>query len=224
MLRIERALAEVLDELVVDHLADDVGRNLLDLLDLVGGAEAVEEVHERNLRLERGRVGDHRHIVGFLNRVGAEHREAGLTAGHDVALVTEDAEALARERTSGHVEDGRAEFAGDLVHVRDHEEETLRRREGRRERARRESAVHRTGRATFGFHLDDGGNRAPDVRLARGREFIARFRHRRRRSDRVDRRNFAARERDLGGRGITVDHDLLSHYCIPLLSTLWKSE
>ena len=149
MLRIKRTLAEVLDELVIDHLADHLGRDLIDLLDLVGGAEAVEEVEERNLRLERRGVRDHRHVVRFLNRVRAEHREARLTAGHDVALVAEDAEALARERTRGDVEHGRGELARDLVHVRDHEEEALRRREGRRQRARRERAVNRTGGAAL---------------------------------------------------------------------------
>ncbi len=92
MLRIERAGAEVLDELVVDHLADDFGRDLVDLLDLVGGAEAVEEVEERNLRLERRGMRDHRHVVRLLDAVRAEHRKARLTAGHHIALVAEDAE------------------------------------------------------------------------------------------------------------------------------------
>ena len=217
MLGIESALAEIFDILLVDHLADLIHRNLVDLLDFVGRAEAVEEVEERNLGLERRGVGDHRHIVGFLNGVGAEHREAGLTAGHNVAVVTENAETLASERAGGNVEDRRSELTGDLVHVGDHEEQALRRRKGRRQRAGRQRTVHGTGGAAFGFHFDDRGNRAPDVRLRERGELIARLGHGRGRGDRIDRGHFGARERDLGGGGIAVNHDLFSHFPFPSL-------
>ena len=186
MLGVEGAAAEVGDVVVVDHLADDVLRDLLDLLDLVGGAEAVEEVEEGDLGLKRGGVGDHRHVLGLLDGVRAEHREAGLAAGHDVALVAEDAEGVGGEGAGRDMEDGRDEFAGDLVHVRNHEEEALRGREGRRERTGRQRAVDRAGGAAFGLHLDDGGDAAPDVRLGVGCELVAGLGHRRGRGDRVD--------------------------------------
>ena len=214
MLRIKRAPAEVLDILLVDHLADDVLRDLVDLLDLVRGAEAVEEVEERDLRLERRRVGDHRHVVRFLHAVRREHREAGLAARHDVALIAEDAERVRREGASGDMEHGGAELARDLVHVRDHQQEALRRREGRRERARRERAVDRACGASLGLHLDDRGNRAPDVRLAHGGELVARLGHGRGRGDRIDRGHFRAREGDLSRGCVAVDHYLLCHFAL----------
>ena len=178
MLRIEGAAAEIGDVVVVDHLADHVVADLIDLLHFVGGAEAVEEVEERNLRLERCGVGDHRHIVGFLHRVGAEHRKTGLAAGHHVGVVAENAETLTCEGARGDVEHGRRKLARDLVHVGDHQEETLRRREGRRKRTRRERAMDRTGRAALGLHLNHARNRAPYVLLCVSSELIAGFRHR----------------------------------------------
>ena len=214
VLRIEGAAAEIGDVVVVDHLADHVIPDLVDLLHFVGGAEAVEEVEERNLRFKRCGMGDHRHIVGFLHRVGAEHRETGLAAGHHVAVVAENAETLTCEGARGDVEHGRRKLTRDLVHVGDHEEETLRRRECRRKRTRGERTMNRTGCAAFGFHLDHARNRAPDVLLCVSGELIAGFRHRRRRGDRVDRRHFGTREGDLGRGGVAVDHDLLGHYFI----------
>ena len=217
MLRIESALTEIFNILLFDHLADLLHRDFVDLLDFVGSTEAVEEVEERNLSLERRSVGDHRHIVGLLNGVRAEHRETGLTAGHNVAVVTENAETLARERASGNVEDRRSELAGDLVHIGNHEEQALRRRKGRRQRAGRQRTVNGTGGAAFGFHFDDRGNRAPDVRLRERGELVARLSHGRGRGDRIDRGHFGARERDLGGGGIAVNHDLFSHFPFPSL-------
>ena len=53
---------------VVDHL---------DLLHLVGGAEAVEEVHEGYARLQRREMGDEGEVHALLHRRGAEQGEAG---------------------------------------------------------------------------------------------------------------------------------------------------
>jgi hypothetical protein len=47
----------------------------------------------------------------------------------------------------------RRELAGDLVHVRDHQEQALRRSERRGLRACLQRAVQRAGSATFGLHF-----------------------------------------------------------------------
>ena len=73
------------------------------------------------------------------------------------------------------------------------------------------------GGAAFRFHFDDRGNRAPDVRLRERGELVARLSHGRGRGDRIDRGHFGARERDLGGGGIAVNHDLFSHFPFPSL-------
>ena len=205
----EAALAELLDEVVVDHRADGLLGHRVDLLDLVGGAEAVEEVEEGDLALERGGVGDEGEVLGLLDGGGGEHREAGLAAGHDVGLVAEDVEALVGEGAGGDMEDRGGELAGDLVHVGDHQQEALRRGERRREGAGGEGAVDRAGGAALGLHLDDLGDVAPEVGLALGGELVARLRHRGGGGDRVDRADFAALEGDLRAGSVAVHHDFL---------------
>ncbi len=53
---------------------------LLDLLDLVGGTEAVEEVQERNVALDGGQVGNRRQVHDLLHVALGQHGEAGLAA------------------------------------------------------------------------------------------------------------------------------------------------
>ncbi len=209
----ETAPAELLDEVVVDHRADRLLRHGVDLLHLVGRAEAVEEVEERDVRLQRGGVGDEREVLSLLDGGGGEHREARLAAAHDVRVVAEDVEALVGERAGGDVEDRRRELARDLVHVRDHQQEALRRRERRREGAGREGAVDRAGGAALGLHFDDLGDVAPEIGLALGGELVARLRHRGGGGDRVDRADFAALEGDLRARSVAVHHDFFRFVC-----------
>ena len=52
----------------------------------------------------------------------------------------------------------RRQLARDLVHVGDHQQQALRRREGGRERARLQRAVDRAGRARLRLHLDHLGD------------------------------------------------------------------
>ena len=153
------------DQILVDHGAESSGGELFDLGDFVGGAEAVEEVEEGHARFEGGGLGDERHVHDFLDGVGGEHGEAGGARGHDVAVVAEDGERVRGERAGGDVEDRGGEFAGDLVHVRDHQQQALRCREGGGERPRLQGAVQRAGGAAFALHLDDRGHGAPDVGL-----------------------------------------------------------
>ena len=55
-------------------------RSVLDLADLVRGAEAVEEVQERDPRLQGSGLGDQGEVVRLLHGVGAEQGEAGAAA------------------------------------------------------------------------------------------------------------------------------------------------
>ena len=147
------ALAMREDQRLGDQRAQVVVGELLDLRDFVRRPEAVEEVQERNARLERRRVRHRGHVVRFLHRVRAQEREAGLAAGHHVGVVAEDRQRVRRERARGHVHHERRQLAGDLVHVGDHQQQALRRREGRRERAGLQRAVHGAGGAGFRLHL-----------------------------------------------------------------------
>ena len=76
----------------VDEFCEVCGLEEFDFRDFVGGAEAVEEVHEWDAGAQGGHLGDGGGVVRFLDGAAAEHGEAGLAAGHDVGVVAEDAE------------------------------------------------------------------------------------------------------------------------------------
>ena len=141
--------------LLVDHGAHDVVRHDLDLGDFVRGAETVEEMQEWNARFEGGGMGDEGEVLRFLHRSRAEHRPTGRARGHHVAVIAEDRQCLCGQRSRSDMKYRRRQFAGDFVHVRNHQQQTLRGSEGAAERAGLERAMDRAGRAAFALHLDD---------------------------------------------------------------------
>ena len=169
------------------------------------GAEPVEEVEERYSAAEGGRVRDECEVVRLLHRRRRQQGEAGLTHGHDVGVVTEDRQRLCRRSdraaTWNTVE---GELPGDLVHVRDHEQQTLRRRVGRTQRPTLQRA-DRAGRAGLALHLDDRRNGAPDVGPASARPVVGQLGHRRARGDRVDGAQLGEPVSDVDRRLVAVD-------------------
>ena len=109
-------------QILVDHRADLLVGQQGELVDLVRGAEAVEEMDEGDARLQCRRLRDQRHVVRFLNRAGDELGEAGGQHRHHVLMVAEDRRPLRRQRPGGDVDDAGGQFAGDLVHVGDHQQ------------------------------------------------------------------------------------------------------
>ena len=95
------------DQLVVDHGPHVVEGELLDLLYLMGGPEAVEEVQKGHPGFQRGGLGDEGEVHGLLDALRAEHGKAGGPGRHDVGMVAEDAERLGGEGAGGNMEDGR---------------------------------------------------------------------------------------------------------------------
>ena len=217
VLGVERVIAEGLDSVHVDHLGEIVVVPDGDLLDLVGGAEAVEEVQERNLALDGGEVRHGSEVHDLLDVALGEHGEAGLAAGHDVGVITEDVQSVGGDATGGHVEDARQALARDLVHVRDHEQQALRRRVGRGQSTGTERTVNGTSGTGLGLHLDDVDGRAEDVLLALRGPLVDMVGHRAGRRDRVDTRNFGERIRYVCGRLVAVHRLELTRH-IPLSS------
>ena len=189
--RCQSAGSEGKDIVVADQGPDVVLVEDGDLVDLVRRAEAVEEMEEWDPGTQRGGVRDQREIVRFLDRPGGEHRPAGRARVHDVAVVAEDREGMGRDRPCRDVDDRRRQLAGDLEHVGDHEQQALRRREGRGQRALLERPVESPGGARFGLHLDDVGDLAPQVGAACCRPVVAVLGHRRGGCDRIDRDHLA---------------------------------
>jgi hypothetical protein len=104
MVRRESAGPRRVHEPLIDHRADGLDVEGLDLLQLVRCAEAVEEVQEGHARLERRGVGDEREILRLLDRRRGEQREAGAADRHHVAVVAENRERMRGDRPRRHVE------------------------------------------------------------------------------------------------------------------------
>ncbi|MPM81537.1 hypothetical protein SDC9_128591 [bioreactor metagenome] len=169
------------------------------------GPESVEESEERDFAFQRCKVGNKREVVGFLNRGGGGHRETGRAATHHVGVVAEDRQRLRRKRTGGNMKDRREHFTGDLVHVRDHEQQALAGRVGGGQRTGRQRPVHRARGACLGLHFSDFQLLTEHVPEPLAGPDVGVLSHRRRRGDRIDRRNFAERVSHVRRRVVPVD-------------------
>ena len=214
------ALAVGDDQVFVDHGAHVVHGQLLDLHDLVGGAEAVEEVDEGNARLQGGLGGDQGKILGFLNVLGTQQAPAGLAGGHDITVVAEDGQTLAGDGAGGYMEDRGDQLAGDLVHVGDHEQQALGGGEGGAQCTSAQRTVNGAGHTGLGLHLGDDRDGAPDVLLLGGGLGVRFRRHRRGRRDGIDGYDFTCGICDVRTCLVSVNSDHFSRHKIILL-TRW---
>ena len=217
VLRVERVIAESLDGVHVAHLGQILVVPHGDLLDLVAGAEAVEEVKERGLALDGGKVSHRREVHDLLDVALGEHGEAGLTAGHDVGVIAKDVQGVGSDATRGDVEDARELLACDLVHVRDHQEQALRSRVGGGQSTGAQRTVNGTGCTSLGLHLDDLDRGAEDVLATLGRPLVDMVGHRAGRRNGIDSRYLGVRIRNICGRLVAVHRLKLTRH-IPLSS------
>ena len=201
----EGAGVEGIHQVLVNHAAQLLVGDVGNLAHFVRGAETVEEVDEGHAALQRGRVGDGGHIGGFLGGSAAEHGETGGAGAHHVAVVTEDGETLGSQGAGGNVEDAGSQLAGNLEHVRNHEQQTLGGREGRGHGAGLQGAMHGTGSTSLRFHLYDAGDRAPEILAIYSGPGLCRLTHRRRRGDGVDGGHFRATVRYGSHSFVSVD-------------------
>ena len=205
MLWAHRPLAEVVDRIPRGDLRHLFVGDDVDLRDFARGPESVEEVDERDLGLEGADVRHHREVHGFLHRCRSQKAESGLPRRHDVGVVAEDRQGVRGEGAGRDVEDRRKQFAGDLVHVRNHQEQALRCGERRGQRAGRQGAVHRAGGAGLGLHLGHLKGLAEEILAAVGGPRIGDLPHRRAWSDRVNRGHIAECIRYVRSGGVAVD-------------------
>ena len=182
----ERVLPELDDVFVVDQRADGLVADGENLADFVRGAEAIEEMNERNARFEGGDLRDERHVGHFLHGVRREHRPAGGAAGHHVGVVAEDRERMRGQGAGRDVHGGRGQLTGNLVHVGDHQQQALRGGEGGGKCAGLQCAVERASGAAFALQFFHDGQCAPDILFALRAPLIGPLGHRRRGGNRVD--------------------------------------
>ena len=113
------------DGVIINHGLHLILGQFFNLLNFVGGAEAIEEMDKRHTRLERRSVRNERHIHCFLHAVGGQQRKTGRAGSRHIRVVTKNRKCLRGQRAGSHMEDRGSQFTRDLVHIRDHQEETL---------------------------------------------------------------------------------------------------
>ncbi len=203
-IRIESAVAESGHGVAIEQRSEILLFEHLDLLDLVRGTEAVEEVQERYTRLDRCQMSHTRQIHYLLHRTLGQHGEAGLAGRHHVLMVAEDAQRVRSDRACRYMKHARKHLAGYLVHVRNHQQQTLRCSVGRCQSACLQRAVNRTRCTALRLHLLHENRLAEDILTAGCGPFVNVFCHRRRRGDRVNGRHFRKHVRNVGCCLITV--------------------
>ena len=204
VLRIQSALTIFLQSLVVNQLAKLLHISSLNLLNFMRGAEAVEEVYERHAAFDSGEVCHRSEVHDFLDAAGGQHGEARLTAGHHVGMVAENRQSLSCQSAGRDVEHARKQFTGNLVHIGNHQQETLRGGVGGGESASLQAAVDGTGCTGFGLHLNHFDGLAKDVLLTFSGPFIDILGHRRRRSDRINGGHFTEHVGNMGRSLVTI--------------------
>ncbi len=210
--RPHRAGAEAFDVFRLYDALHRVVADFLHLLNFVRGSESVEEAQKGNLRLEGREMGDKSQIHRLLDGCGGSKGESRVPDPHHVGMVSEDRKRLACKRSCGHMEDCWKHFAGDLVHVWNHEQKPLRCSEGRCESASAQGSVHRASRTSLGLHLYNVNRLAKKVFLPFARPFVRIFAHVRRWCNRIDRRDFAECVRHMRCRRVPVNcYHLASH-------------
>ena len=204
MLGVQGAAAELIDSVPIQQVAQILVIPNLDLLDLVRGAEAVEEMEEGYTALDRGEMGYSAQIHDLLRGVGAQHRIAGLTAGVHVRVVAEDVQGMGGHSTGGDVDDAGQQLAGHLVHVGDHQQQALRSGVGGGKGTGRQRAVHSAGGASLRLHLGDADLSAEQVLAACGGIFVGLVRHHGRGRDGVDGGNVGKRIGNMRGCAVAI--------------------
>ena len=122
VLGIECACAELSQSLTIEQRSQTSLVDEFDLLNLVRGAETIEEVQERHTRLDSHDVSHTSQVHNLLNRRCCQHCEAGLAGRHHVLMVAEDRQRLGRQCASRNVEYTRQQLTGDFVHIGDHQQ------------------------------------------------------------------------------------------------------
>ena len=220
MLGVECTLTETLNGIVIEQLCHILVFDLFDLLNLMRGAEAVEEMNERQARLDCGKMGHECKIHNFLYGSGSEHCKTRLTCAHNVTVIAENGKRMSCECACRNMENAGKHFAGDFVHVGDHQKKTLRSGECGCQCACRKGTVNCACCAALGLHFRNADLLTEKILPALCAPFIGNFCHGRGRSDGVNSRNIGKCVCDMRRSGIAIDSDGLCHRDFILLENL----
>ena len=209
MLGVQAVAAEGVDLVEIHQRSYFLVVQRVDLLHLVGGAKAVEEVHEGMTGLDGGQMGNHTQIHGLLRAGGGQHGQADGAAGHHVGLIAVDGPHILGHGAGRNMEHAGHLLTGDAEHGRDHQHQALRRGVGGGQRTGLQAAVAGTGGACLGLHLDDLHRLAEQVLLALGSPLVHHLRHLGGGGDGIDGRNFRKRIGGIRRSGVAVHNNFM---------------
>ena len=216
MLGVQGARTEAVERLGVHERGELLGVGHVDARQLMGGAKAVEEVHERDGGLHGGKVGDGGHVGGLLDASRAELGEPGVAAGHDVGVVAEDAHGVGAHGAAGHMQNAWQALAGDAIEHGHHEHQALAGREAGAQAACLKHAVDGGDGAGLGLHLGQLHALAEHVQTALRAPAIGVLGHGRGRRDGVDGRHLGEVVGNVGRSLVAVDGYIVAHCEAPL--------
>ena len=153
MVRIHCAVAEAGQSLAVQERLKVFLLQCLHFLNLVAGAESVEEIKEWHAALDCTQVCNCSQVHHLLHRPLAEHGKSRLTRCHHVLVVAEDAQRVRGQRAGCDVEHAWQQLAGNFIHVGYHQQQALRCRIGCGECTCLQRPVHSTGCTGFALHF-----------------------------------------------------------------------
>ena len=188
----------------VDHLCQGVIFPGAQLLDLVRGTEAVEEVDEAHACLDCGQVSNGSQVHNFLGSGCSQHCHTGAAAGHNVLVVTEDGQSVGGQGTSCDVENAGQAFASNLVQVGDHQQQALGCGKGGGQGTGGQRAVDSASCACLGLHLNDVDAVAEDISAVLVSPFVHVLRHGGGGSDGVNCSDFSEGVCDVASSGVGV--------------------
>ncbi len=157
------------------------------------------------------------HVHGLLYVVCTGHGKAGIAAGHDVRMITENRERLCSKGSCRHVENGRNHFASNLMHVGDHQEQSLTSSECGGQSTSREGTMNGTSRTSLGLHFHDLHLLTPEVLTAGAGPRISKLSHRRGGGDRIDCGYFTEGICNMRGSSVSVNSNpfFVTHFDTP---------
>ena len=188
----------------VQNLAQFLIRNNFNLLNLMGSTETIKEIKERNPSLNSNQMSNSSQIHNFLYRGLSQHSHTGLTGSHNILMVTKNVQRAGSQGTSTNVEYAWQKLTGNLVHIWNHQEHTLRCSIGSSQSTSLQGAMYSTSGASLRFHLYDVYLLAKQVFLALCCHFVYILSHWRRRRNRIDCSYISKCVRDIRSSGITI--------------------
>lgn len=105
------------------------------LIDFMRRSKTIHKVQKGNTRVERGDLGDCRHIMCLLHTERREHGPSATTDEHRVTVIAVNRERFPGQSAGGDMDHSGKQFTGYFVQIGNVQQESLGSREGSRERS-----------------------------------------------------------------------------------------